>query len=544
MLRSCSVLFLVVGSTLPGAPSPERLRADIVELSSDAYEGRAPGTEGEERTVRYLEEQFRAAGLEPGNPNGTYVQDVPLIGLTATTTLTFKVGNERLAAQHNNDFIGLNRRPTPITEVKQSELVFVGYGVVAPEYGWDDFKGIDVQGKTVVMLINDPPVKTVHGEWDRALFRGPAMTYYGRWTYKYESALARGAAGCIIIHETGPAGYPFAVVSGSWGRENFDLRSSDEGEDRLALEAWVTWDFAQRLFTAAGQDLSALKAEAARREFRPVPLSVRADYTVENEVRDVASRNVIALLPGGDPALRNEYIIYSAHWDHLGRDERLTGDQIFNGALDNASGTAVLLELARELAALPQEQRPRRSLLFLAVTAEEKGLLGSRYYAENPLYPLNRTVANVNMDGANIHAPTRDLEVIGSGSTSIEDLAATIAARHGRKITPDTQPEKGFYYRSDHFEFAKVGVPAFYAKAGREPLTAPADLIDRRREEYTAQRYHKPADEVGPDWDFTAVAQDTEFLFEVGRELANAEQWPTWKPGSEFKARREAMLGQ
>ncbi|HEY0947855.1 MAG TPA: M28 family metallopeptidase [Opitutaceae bacterium] len=538
------LLALATGATVVAAPSPERLRERTTLLASDAFEGRAPGTAGEEKTIAYLTGEFQKIGLAPGNPDGTYIQNVPLVGITSRTTASFRAGKQTLTPTLITDYIGLSRRVMPNVEVKDSDLVFVGYGVVAPEFGWDDFKGVDVRGKTVVMLINDPPVPdAAHpGKLDDAIFKGRTMTYYGRWTYKYEIASERGAAACIIIHETGPAGYPFAVVSGSWGRENFDLRSPDGNASRVAWEGWITHDVAQKLFSAAGQDLAQLKAAAARRDFHPVALEAKATLTAKNTVRDVASKNAVALLPGRDATLKNEYVIYSAHWDHLGRDPKLSGDQIFNGASDNASGTAVLLEIAQTLAALPAAERPARSLLFLAVTAEEKGLLGSRYYAENPLYPLTQTVANINMDGANHIAPTRDIEIIGSGATTIEDLASEIAAASGRVLKPDTQPEKGFYYRSDHFEFAKVGVPAFYPKTGREPVGKVDDYIDQKRAEYTTNDYHKVSDEVKPDWDFGAMAQEVDFLVSVGRKLADTPAWPEWKPGSEFKARRDAML--
>jgi Zn-dependent M28 family amino/carboxypeptidase len=466
------------------------------------------------------------------------------VGLTARSTVKFRAGGRVLEPAPVTEYTGLSRRVQEHVSVQGSEVVFVGYGVEAPEYGWDDFKGVDVAGKTVLMLINDPPVLTPDGKLDDTMFRGRAMTYYGRWTYKYEMASAKGAAACWIIHETGPASYPFAVPAASHGREAFDLRTAGGNAGRVAFEGWITWDFAQQLFAAAGQDVARLKAAAARPDFRPVTLPATFDATVQTKIREVASRNVVALLPGRDPQLKNEYIVYSAHWDHLGRDDRLSGDTIYNGAMDNASGVAVVLELARNLVALPPAERPRRSLVFLAVTAEEKGLLGSRYYAENPLYPVTRTIANVNVDGANIFAPTHDIEVVGSGSTTIEDVAARVAAARNRILTPDTQPEKGSFYRSDHFEFAKIGIPAFYPKAGRQPLNRAPDYIDRRRTEFTAQHYHKVSDEIGPDWDFEAVVQDTEFLLELGRILADTSQWPEWKPGSEFKARREASLGR
>jgi Zn-dependent M28 family amino/carboxypeptidase len=547
-MRKCLASLALVASTflqpLLAQPAAEHLRAHTVTLSSNEFEGRSPGTAGEEKTVRYLIEQFQQYGLEPGNPNGTYVQDVPLVGITSKTKLSFQAGGQTLEPTPAFEYVANSRRVQDRIAASGSDIVFVGYGVVAPEYDWDDFKDVDVRGKTVVMLINDPPVTRPDGKLDETIFRGAAMTYYGRWTYKYEIASAKGAAACVIIHETGPAGYPFAVVGSGAGREGFDLSAPGGNADRVGLEGWMTWDFSHQLFAAAGQDLAKLKAAAARRDFRPVPLEAKLDFVVENTIRDVASKNVVALLPGRDPQRRNEYLVYTAHWDHLGVDERLEGDQIFNGAMDNATGTAILLELARNFAALPDEKRPARSMIFLAVTAEEKGLLGSRFYAENPLYPLRQTIANINMDGANIYAPTRDIEVVGSGSTTIEDVAARVAARHGRVTQPDTQPEKGFFYRSDHFEFAKVGVPAFYPKAGREPLNREPEYIDRMRTEFTNLHYHKPSDEVQPHWDFEAVAQDARFVFEVGLELAQQREWPQWLPGSEFKSRRDAMLQQ
>jgi Zn-dependent M28 family amino/carboxypeptidase len=408
-------------------------------------------------------------------------------------------------------------------------VVFVGYGVVAPEFGWDDYKGVDVRGKTVVMLINDPPVAGADGKLDPKVFGGPAMTYYGRWTYKYEIAAQKGAAACLIVHETIPAAYPFAVVVSSWARENFEIRTPDRNARHLALSGWLTLDATKKLFTAAGQNFEAFKRSAATREFRPVPLGAKASFAVDNTLRDVASRNVIALLPGSDPKLRNEFLIYNAHWDHLGRDERLKGDQIFNGAADNAAGVAVLLELAQAMKALPSAQQPKRSVLFLAVTAEEKGLLGSRYYAQNPLYPLQQTVGVINMDGANPFGRTSDLEVVGFGATTIDDLALAVAKEQGRELKPDSHPERGGYYRSDHFEFAKVGVPAFYPKSGKLFLGQPADYGEKKVNEYIAKDYHQVSDEVKPDWTFAGAAQDTELLLQVGLRIANGNPWPEWR---------------
>ena len=511
-------------------------------LASDEFEGRGPGTRGEEKTVQYLEREFRKLGLQPGNPNGTFIQDVPLIGITSKPTLAFAVGGQAMPMTPINDFVGFSTRAVPQVEGKDTAVVFVGYGIVAPEFGWDDYKGVDVRGKTVVMLINDPPVTDASGRLDPAVFGGQAMTYYGRWTYKYEIAAQKGAAACLIIHETGPAAYPFGVVISSWTRENFEIRSPDNNAGHVALSGWLSLQAAKRLIAAGGHDFDALKKSAVSREFRPVPLGATATFAVQNTLRSVASRNVLALLPGSDPKLRHEYLIYNAHWDHLGIDERLKGDQIFNGAADNAAGTAVLLEIAQAMKALPPAKQPKRSVLFLSVTGEEKGLLGSRYYAQNPLYPLTRTVALINMDGANQFGRTSDIEVIGYGASTIDDTALAVARGQGREVLPDSHPERGAFFRSDHFEFAKVGVPAFYAKSGRKFIGQPDDFADKRINEYLARDYHQPSDEVKPDWTFEGAAQDTEFLVGVGLQIANGAKWPEWKPGNAFKPRRDAML--
>lgn len=525
------------------APSAARILAYTTVLASDAFEGRAPGTAGEEKTVRYLIEEFQKLGLKPGNPDGTFVQPVPLVGITSRPTLSFTIAGKEHPVLPVNDFVGPTSRITPKVEVKASDVVFVGYGIVAPEFGWDDFKGVDVRGKTIVVLVNDPPVTDpATGALDPQVFGGRAMTYYGRWTYKYEIAAEKGAAACLIVHETGPAAYPFAVVTGSRSRENFELRSPDGNASRAGMDGWLTLDAARSLFAAAGQDYDALKKAAASRDFQPVALGAQASFTIENTLREVDSQNVIAKLEGSDPSLRDEYVVYTAHWDHLGRDARLSGDQIFNGASDNASGVAVLLELARAFVALPPKERPKRSILFLSVTAEEKGLLGSRFYAENPLYPLRRTVAVINMDGANPYGRTSDLAAIGFGASTLDDIGAAVASRQNREIQPEAHPERGSFYRSDHFEFAKVGVPAYYPKSGRLYVGQPADYGDRLTQEYIAKHYHKVSDEVQPDWTFEGAAQDAEFLFEVGLRVANAADRPTWKPGNEFRARHEAMM--
>ncbi len=531
----------VIARALDSITSADLLRHTRV-LASDEYEGRAPGTRGEELTVAYLTEQFKRLGLKPGNPDGTYIQKVPLVGFTAQPTASFSAGGKRLDLRFPDDYVAVSRRFAPEVNVENSEMVFVGYGVVAPEYDWDDYKGVDVRGKTIVMLINDPAVPDPRqsGALDQRMFRGRAMTYYGRWTYKYEIASEKGAAAAIIIHETGPAGYPYEVVSGSWGRENFDIQTPDKNAGRVAVESWLQLDRAKELLAASGQDFAALKRAAQRKDFKPVSLGATANFHIKNGLREIESNNVIARLEGSDPRRKNENIIYTAHWDHLGRDERLAGDQIFNGALDNASGTASLLELAEAYTKLGRA--PRRTILFLAVTAEEKGLLGAKYYATNPLYPHELTLANINMDGVNQWGRTRDIIIVGAGNSTLDDLLREAAARHGRTVKPDPEPEKGFFYRSDHFEFAKQGVPALYPDSGIEYVNRPASYGQQKRDEYTARDYHKVSDEIKPDWDLSGAVDDLRLLFEVGYRVAQADRYPEWKPGTEFKAKREEML--
>jgi len=528
------------------APSAARILERTKIIASDELEGRAPGTAGEEKTIAYLSAEFKKLGLQPGNPDGTYVQNVVTTGLTSKSALTFAARGQKLAPQVGLDFIALSRRRQPQIELPDTEVIFVGYGITAPEFGWDDFKGVDVRGKTVVMLINDPPILDAKtGRLDDTIFGGKAMTYYGRWTYKFESASARGAAAVFIVHETGPAGYPFAVIAAGSGRETFDVGSEAASQQRVAAEGWITLDTARQLFAAAGQNYDALKAAAARRDFRPVPLEARATVAIANTVRTVTSRNVVALLPGADPKLRDQYVVYSAHWDAYGRNPTLAGDQILNGAADNAISVAMLLEVAELAAALPANERPRRSLLFFAPTYEEKGILGSQFYARNPLYPLTRTVANLNIEplDANLaYGPTRDLQVVGRNPSTLDDYAAAIAHEQGLVLTPDPEPEKGYYYRSDHFEFAKVGVPAFFVRSGVEFTDAPAGTGEKLRLSYLVNDYHKVTDEVRPDWTCAGAASMTKFLFALGRRVADAEAIPEWKPGTEFKAIREASL--
>ena len=532
---------LAAGDSAPSATAA-RILERVKVLASDEFEGRAPGSPGEEKTVAYIISEIKKIGLQPGNPDGTFIQNAPLVGITSTPTLTFTTDGRTVPMENINEFVGPSSRLVPHVEAKDVGVVFVGYGVVAPEFGWDDYKGVDVRGKMVVMLINDPPVLDANGQLDPKVFGGKAMTYYGRWTYKYEIAAAKGAVGCLIVHETGPAAYPFAVITGSRSRENFEISAPDKNSGHVAMEGWLTLDAARKLFSASGKDYEKLKAAAAGRDFRPVDLGAKASFTIDNTLRNVASKNVAALLPGSDPKHRNEYLIYTAHWDHLGRDTRLTGDQIFNGAADNAAGVATLLEVAQQMAALPANQRPKRSVLFLFVTAEEKGLLGSHYYAQDPLYPLTQTIANINLDGANQFGPTSDMATIGYGASTIDDVGIAVAAGMGRTMSPEAHPETGGYYRSDHFEFAKVGVPSYYPKSGRTYIGKPADFAEKQVQDYIANRYHKVTDEVQPDWTFEGAAQDTEFYLKLGLRLANDDKWPEWKPGNEFKARRDAMM--
>jgi Zn-dependent M28 family amino/carboxypeptidase len=518
------------------------LMRHIQVLASDAFEGRAPASKGEELTVDYLIKQFQALGLKPGNPDGTFIQKVPMVGYKSDAQVAFASGQSRTNLQHPQDYVAWSSLYKPEVKVTDSELVFVGYGVVAPEYGWDDYKGVDVRGKTLVMLVNDPPVPDASdpSKLDDKMFKGKAMTYYGRWTYKYEIAREKGAAAALVIHETGPAGYPYFVVINSWGTENFDLKHRDQ--EPIAVAGWLSLDRARATFAAAGKDFEAMKQSALNKNFKAVPLGIRADFTVRNTLREVESKNVIAKIDGADPALKNHYVIYTAHWDHLGRNSKLSGDQIFNGAADNATGTAALLEIAEAFTKL--RHGPKATTLFAAVTAEEQGLLGAKYYATHPLYPLERTLANINMDNMGTFGPTRDINVVGIGQNTLEDALREVAAARNRVVLPESQPEKGYYYRSDHFEFAKQGVPALYLKMGDDVIGKPPGWGKQRLDEYTDKDYHKVSDEIKPDWDLRGCAEDAQLLFEVGWRVAEGLHKPDWKFGSEFKARRDEMLKQ
>ena len=520
------------------AVKADRIMEHIKKLSSDEFEGRAPGTRGEELTVNYLTEQFKKFGLKPGNPDGTYVQKVPMVGFTPKPEISFTVGDKKMPLAQD-DFLARSSRFQPEIKVSGSDALFLGYGVEAPEYKWDDFKGVDVKGKTIFVLVNDPQIPDPKdpSKLDPDMFKGKAMTYYGRWTYKFEKASEKGAAAVFIIHETETAGYPLKALN-SWRQENFGLMGSEKG--RVAAEAWITFDKAKELFAAAGQDLAALKKAALSRDFKPVPMKIKADVTIKSTIRKIDSQNVIAKLEGSDPKLKDEYVIYTAHWDHMGKDPSLKGDQIFNGAIDNASGTAALLQLAEAFAS--QKTAPKRSILFLSVTGEEKGLLGAKYYAEHPLYPLAKTLANINMDGINQWGRTTDITVIGLGNSTLDDTLAAAAKIQNRTLRPDAEPEKGYFYRSDHFEFAKQGVPALDSEGGIDYIGKAPDYGKKKRDEYTEKDYHGVTDEIKPDWDLSGAVEDLRLLAVVGYNVANTAAWPEWKPGTEFKAKREAML--
>ncbi len=526
--------------------SPDGILRHIKALAADEFEGRLPGSPGEEKTVAYLTDQLKEMGLKPGNPDGTFVQKVPLLGFQATKVEgAIEAGGKEIQLEFPRNFVGVPGRAGRPAKINDSEIVFVGYGVNAPEYNWDDYKGVDLKGKTLLMLVGDPPVPDPAdpSKLDPAVFKGRAMTYYGRWTYKYEVAAKVGATAAILIHEEGPAGYPFSVVQGSWSLENFDIAKvpGDTTEDEgVPVNGWIDLPTAKQLFEAAGQEFAQLKSTAIRRDFKPVPLKAHASFRIETSNRLVQSHNVVAKLEGSDPALRDEYVIYTAHWDHLGRDPGLTGDQIYNGAADNASGVAAILEIARAFTRV--RPAPKRSILFLFVTGEEKGLLGSKYYASQPLYPLVKTVADLNLDVINLWGKTSDLISIGMGQSTLDDVLVEVAGSRGRTVGPDAEPEKGYYYRSDHFELAKQGVPALDPKAGRKYLNRPDDYAQQKMDQYTQKDYHKVSDEVKPDWDLSGAAEDMRVMLEVGFRVAEAGEFPRWKPGSEFRARREAML--
>jgi len=522
------------------APDPDRLFCHAMVLASDEFEGRSPGSVGEDKTVAYLIGEMERAGLQPGMPDGSWTQTVPILGLTSKVESSWKGPRGQRVLEFPQDLVAWSPSTNGTVRIGETAMYFVGYGVTAPEYGWDDYKGLDVRGKTVVMLVGDPPVPDPKrsGELDPKMFQGRAMTYYGRWTYKFEEAARRGAAAALLIHETRAAAYPWFVVVNSWGRERFDLARDPDPKSPLA--GWLSLNAAKELLALNGVSYETVLERAVKPDFRPVRLAQRFEAVVTQQVRSVESRNVLGRLEGSDPDLKDQHVIYSAHWDHLGRDTRREGDQIFNGAADNAVGVAGLLELGRAFASAAR--RPRRSILFLAPTAEEQGLLGARHYASDPPYPMDSTLANLNIDGLNTWGRTGDLRQVGDGHSTLDEVLRQVVLRRKRRVLPDPNPERGMFFRSDHFEFMKKGVPALYLKAGDDFRDHPSGYGEKRVMEYIENDYHKVSDEVKPDWDLRGAAEDLEVLLQVGWSVADGSSWPQWKKGSEFRTAQSRGL--
>ena len=534
------------GGAAPASKAPEPTAYPAIDgkavlehtkiLSSDEFEGRAPGTHGEDLTVAYITDHFKKAGLKPGNPDGTYIQKVPMVGIITDqkAVLSFRRAGKEQKLAWRDDFVAWTKRVADAVSVAKSDVVFVGYGVQAPEFNWDDYKGVDLKGKTMVVLIGDPPVADPSNpsELDPKTFGGKAMTYYGRWTYKYEMGQKMGAAAVLIVHETEPAGYPFAVVQGKTA-EQFSLVAPDKNMSRAAVEGWISLDQAKKLFALAGKDFDAAKKAALDPTFKPVPLGATATVALRNTIRTIDSQNVAGKIEGSDPALKNEYVIYTAHWDHFGIGVPVNGDTVYHGAVDNATGIGGMIEIGRTFAKMPTS--PKRSVLLLAVTGEEQGLLGSGYYAENPLYPLDKTVGVVNMDALNVYGKTKDITITGYGNSDLDDYAAAIAAEQGRVVRPDPEPEKGGFFRSDHFPFARKGVPALASGGGIDYVGKPAGWGKQKSDDFTANHYHKPSDVVRADWDMSGAEQDLQYYWMLGYRLAQADKLPGWKAGSGFK---------
>ncbi len=525
---------------LTAGPISEADFAERVKtLASDEFAGRAPGSVGEERTVAWLEDEFRKIGLKPGNGD-SYFQTVPMVETTAdeSTTLHLKVAGKPLELGFGSDMVIGTRSGKPQIEITDSDLVFVGYGVNAPELGWNDYAGVDVKGKTVVMFINDPGFHTDDAE----LFEGKRMTYYGRWTYKYEEAARQGASAALLIHDNEGASYGWDVVKNSWSGAQFDLAAADDPEPRLPAQGWISSEVARSMLGNLGQDLDDLYKAANKTGFKAIPLNASMSVDLKSKVTEKSSQNVMALLPG--TSRPDEAVVYMAHWDHLG-DHGEKGadpavDTIYNGAVDNASGVAGILGIAQAFVA--QEQAPERSVLFLAVTLEESGLLGSKYYVAHPSIPLDKTVAVINIDAMSVAGRSRDMTVVGHGSSELENILARHADKQGRVLTAETTPESGFYFRSDHFNFAKAGVPALYASGGMDLLEGGTKAGNAAAEDYGRDRYHKPADEFDPNWKLDGVVEDLDALYGVGLELAGNDEWPNWYKGNAFRAAREAMM--
>lgn len=510
--------------------------ADMVKaLSSDEFEGRAPGSVGEEKTTAYLEAQMKRIGLQPGN-NGSYFQDVPMVETTAdeaATTMTLATAKGDHALKFGTDYVIGTR--TGQTEVKldASDMVFVGYGVDAPEQQWNDYAGQDWTGKTVVMFVNDPGF---HAK-DETLFGGNRMTYYGRWTYKFEEAARKGAAAALIVHDTAGASYGWDVVKNSWAGPQYDLPAKDDPEKRIALQGWLSAEAARQLFADAGLDLDAAYASAGKRGFKPVPLKAKATVALKSSITEKTSRNVIGVLPGATKP--DEAVLYMAHWDHLGKHEGEEGDNIYNGAVDNATGVAGILEIAEAFA--HQDPKPARSVVFVAVTLEESGLLGSKYYVAHPTFPMDKIAGVINLDAMSVGGKSRDFVVTGKGNSELEDMLKVYADQQGRVLTEEGNPAGGYYFRSDHFNFAKAGVPALYAKGGNDLLEGGVEAGKAASEEY-AKRYHQASDEIHEGWKLDGVVQDLQALYGVGKDLAVEDKWPNWYEGNPFKAARDTMM--
>jgi len=515
----------------------DEIKSHIAVLADDSLMGRKPFTAGETKAIAYISSQFKKEGLEPGN-NGSYFQEVPMVEVTSkpTGTLNISGGKTNISLNYLTDFVASTRREVDTVQLKNSPLVFAGYGIVAPEYKWNDYAGLDVKGKTVVVLVNDPGFKSGMSN----LFKGDTMTYYGRWTYKYEEAARQGAAGVIIVHQTEPASYGWSVVSNSFTGAKLYLQQSDKHLSRCKIEGWLTEDAAKKIFAAAGIN-GDIRAIARKRDFKAMPLNLNATVTLQNKLKYSTSHNVIAILKGSTNP--GEYILYTAHWDHLGIGKPdAKGDSIYNGAVDNASGVAAVLSEARAFAQL--KDKPARSIIFLAVTGEEQGLLGSEYYATHPIYPLNKTVANLNMDALGDYGPTNDFSVTGKGQNDLEDYVEDFAKQDGKKITGDKNPGAGGYYRSDHFNFAKVGVPALDINNGAESTDKGVAWGRLQQKEYNEKHYHQPSDNYSSAMNADGMAEVANILFNVGNKLANETTFPGWKNGSEFKAIREKSMGK
>ncbi len=527
---------VTASSTAPAGPqiSLPTLQRVTQTLSSDEFLGRAPGTEGETRTVELLAREFQRAGLQPGN-NGSWYQDVPLVEISLQGSPVLRItgpNNTSMNLAYRTDYIGASYRAQPQVAVNDSDIVFVGYGINAPELGWNDYAGVDVRGKTVVILINDPDWQSQSLE---GTFNGRAMTYYGRWTYKYEEAARQGAAAALIVHDTAPASYGWMTVENSWSGPQLYMQSANNGADQTAMNGWLQNAAARRLLAAAGQDLDALTQAARQPGFRAVPLTgFKASVAMTQTLRNAASRNVIGILPGRSRP--DEYVLYTAHWDHLGLCTETGEDRICNGATDNASGTAALVALAEAHA---RAGRADRTLIFLAVTAEESGLLGSAYYAAHPIFPLARTAGGVNMDSLNLAGAARDFVSIGGGKSELDAWLQRAAARNNIRVSPEPTPEAGYYFRSDQFSLAKMGVPMLYGRGGEDLVDGGPEAGRRASEDYRANRYHGVEDEYDPNWDWSGALQDVRIYYDVGRALAMSTEWPNWYPNDAFRAVRD-----